>query len=171
MDPKLDFQSRWSNSRAQVYLLWAGLTGVGYVATYFYQRKLINPFWFVLAVIGLGYMYHVMPLRLSLMKKIYLAWLVPITFGIVVSGLVFYVDSIAQLMAYLGAFWLAVQAVGFVWNGIVDPPSKWYYIVAAVNLVAGVLLWRVDSLFLVQFLIAAIVSVWSMLMLWIFRAD
>lgn len=171
MDSRVDFRARWGDSRAQVYLLWAALTGVGYTATYFYQQKYINPVWFVLIVIGLGFMYKVMPLRVKQMKHIFIAWAVPLTIGLTTSGLVFYIDAIIPLLAYLGAFWLVVQAVGFVWNGAVDAPSKWYYIVAAVNLLAAVLCWRVDSLFTVQFLIAAIVTVWSMLMLWIFRAD
>lgn len=169
LNARIDFDSRWHSSRAQVYLLWAVLTGAGYVGTHLYMNKLINPVWFALSLIGLGFMYKVMPLQVKQMKKIFMAWLVPIAFGITVSGLVFYVDAIAQLLAYLGAFWLVVQAVGFVWNGIVDPPSDWYFIVAAVNVVAAVAVWQLDSLFLVQYLIAAVVTVWSMLMLWIFR--
>lgn len=171
MDSKVDFSALLHSTRAQVYLLWAGLVGIGYIATHFYQVRQINALWFTLSLIGLGYMYRVMPLRLSLMKRIYLAWLVPISVGITISGLAFYVGALTPLIAYLGAFWLVVQSVGFFWNGLVDPPSKWYYIVAGVNVAAGILCYVIDDLFLIQYLVAAAVSVWSMLMLWIFRSE
>ncbi len=112
-----------------------------------------------------------MPLRVSQMKNIYLAWLVPISFGIIVSGLVFYVDSLAELIGYLGAFWLIVQSAGFLWNGLVDPPSHWYYIVAAVNFAAGLACYSFDSLIAIQYLVAAIVTAWSMMMLWVYRTS
>lgn len=169
MNNKLDFKSLMTDSRAQVYLLWAALLGIGYVATHYFQRQQINGLWMLLSVIGLGYMYRVMPLGVSQMKKIYIAWLVPIAFGMAVSGLAFYVDSLAGIVGYLGAFWLGVQAVGFFWNGLVDAPAKWYYIVAAVNFVAGLLCYSLDSLVSVQYLVAAVVSVWSMVALWIYR--
>jgi hypothetical protein len=169
MDTKIDFRSLMYDSRARVYLLWAVLTGIGYVATHFYQQRAINILWVILSIIGLGFMYRVMPLGVKQMKRIFLSWLVPIGFGVVVSGLVFYLDGIAQLLGYLGAFWLLVQAVGFFWNGLVDPPSDWYYIVAAVNAVAAAACYLLDPLVSVQYLIAAVVTVWSMLMLWIYR--
>lgn len=171
MDTKIDFQSLSSDSRARVYLLWAVLTAVGYTATHYYQQKGINILWVVLVIIGLGFMSQVMPLRVSQMKKIYLAWLVPISFGIIVSGLVFYVDGIAELLGYLGGFWLIVQSAGFLWNGLVDSPSRWYFIVAAVNFIIGLACFSFDSLIAIQYLVAAIVTAWSMLMLWTFRTS
>lgn len=158
-------------SRSQVYLLWAVLTGVGYAATHLYQQQLINVLWLVVSIIGLGFMSKVMPMRVTQMKKIYLAWLVPITCGIAVSVSVFYIDTLAVLIGYLGAFWLVVQSVGFFWNGVVDPPSKWYFIVAGVNLAAGILCFMIDALEPIQYLVAAAVTVWSMLMLWIYRTS
>ncbi len=169
MDSKVDFQSLLSDTRARVYLLWAFLTAVGYIATHFYQVRLINGFWLLLSITGLGYMLRVMPIRVMQMKKIYLSWLIPIGFGLFMSMIAFASNSFAELIGYLGAFWLIVQAAGFFWNGLVDSPAKWYYIVAAVNLVAGLLCYSLDSLLPIQYLIAAIVSAWSMLMLWIFR--
>jgi hypothetical protein len=188
MSSKLDVKFLWGDSRAQVYLLWAAITGVGYTVTNFYQRNGINTFWLILAVIGFGYMYKLMPLRVDQMKKIYVSWLVPIFVGVSVSVMAAPTalfskvldvlpflesisDSLIGLTVYLGAFWLVVQAFGFFFNGLVDAPSTWYYFAAGVNLSAAGLCYLNESAQQGQYLIAAIVSVWSMLMLWIYRAD
>lgn len=156
-------------SRARVYLLWAILGFVGFVATHFNQIRMINGVWFVLSVIGMGYMARVMPLKLGKMRQIYASWLIPIVLGLAVSGLVFYIDSWARLIPYLGVFWLVVMAVGYVWNGIVDAPSKWYYFAAVLN-IAAALLCYVSPLYLeYQYIVAAIVTAWSMLYLWLLR--
>jgi hypothetical protein len=171
MDDKLNMELLLNESRPRVYLLWAVLTGVGFTATHYYQKPNINGVWFVLSVIGLGYMYKVMPLRVKQMKRIFLAWLIPIVAGIVISKLAVQTNIFSNLLPYLGAFWLVVMAVGYFLNGLVDPPSKWYYVAAIVNLVAAGLCWQVDSFITQQYLIAAVVSVWSMLCLWVFRSD
>ncbi|GAC1387534.1 MAG: hypothetical protein NVS1B7_0670 [Candidatus Saccharimonadales bacterium] len=171
MNDTLDCKALWANTRAQVYLLWAVLTGVGYVATHYYQNPNINIVWIILSVIGLGYMAKVMPLQIAQMKKIFLAWLVPIIVGIAVSGLAVHTQLFPQLVGYLGAFWLVVMAVGYVSNGIVDQPSTWYYVAAALNLLAALLIYTVDQLVVSQYLIVAVISVWSMLNLWIFRSE
>lgn len=171
MAKRVDIDALLHGTRAQVYLLWAVLVAVGYVATHFYQVRQINGLWFVLSIIGLGHMYRVMPLKVKQMKRIYAAWLIPIAFGMVVSGLAFYLPALTPLIAYLGAFWLLVQAVAFACNGIVDPPSKWYYIAAVVNAAAAVACYMLPGLLSVQYLVAAAVSSWSMLMLWLFRTD
>ncbi len=171
MDSPLNLQALLNTTRGRVYLLWAVLVGVGYVATHFYQVRLINGLWLALSILGLGYMFRVMPLRLGFMKRIYLSWLVPITIGMAVSGLAFYITDLAGLIGKLGAFWLLVQAVGFLWNGLVDRPGLWYFIAAGVNLAAGLALFVYAPLLPVQYLIAAIVSVWSMVMLFLFRSE
>lgn len=156
-------------SRARVYLLWAVLGFGGFVATHFWQLRTINAVWFVLCVIGMGYMARVMPLKVGKMKQIYLSWLVPIVIGMAVSGLVFYIDEWARLIPYLGVFWLVVMAAGYAWNGLVDAPSKWYHFAAVLNLAAAVLCY-VSPLYLeYQYVVAAIVTGWSMLYLWLLR--
>lgn len=171
MDEKVEFGAILGSTRGRVYLLWALLLAIGYIATFYVQRQQINAVWLVLSATGLGYMFRVMPLRLAMMRRIYLAWLVPIAIGMAVSAAVFYVDILTvELLAYLGAFWLLVQAVAFTWNGLVDPPGAWYYIVAAINLVAAVACYAWQPLLPYQYLVAATVSVWSMLMLAINRA-
>jgi hypothetical protein len=171
MDDKVDLDFLLIDSRARVYLLWAVITSVGFVATHLFQNKLINGVWATLSVIGLGFMFRVMPLQVKQMKRIFTAWLVPITAGMVVSGLVFYQNSAAagNLIAHLGAFWMIIMAIGYLWNGLVDPPRTWYWFATILNTVFGILCFTVDSLQPAQYLIAAIVSAWSMLYLWLFR--
>lgn len=173
MNDKIDWQYQLLDSRARVYLLWAVLVTAGFIATHFYQNKLINGVWATLSVIGLGFMYKVMPLRVTQMKRIFVAWVVTIVFGMAVSGLVFYSGSAAagNLIAHLGGFWLLVMAVGYFWNGLVDAPATWYWFAAAINFVFGILCFTVDALAPGQYLIAAVVSAWSMLNLWVFRSS
>lgn len=159
-------------TRARVYFLWMLIVITGFVATHYHQRKTINPVWFSLALIGLVYMWRVMPMQVKQMRQILYAWLIPIAFGMAVSGLVFYVDSdsSANLIANLGGFWLLVMAVGYLWNGLVDPPTGWYYFAVLINVVAGLACIKLDSWRSVQYLIAAIISGWSMINLWLFRS-
>lgn len=171
MSGQLDWKMLMTETRPRVYLLWAFLTGTGYTATHYYQNPNINIVWTVIALIGLGYMYRTMPLRVGQMRNIFRAWLVPISFGIAVSVLAVRTSFFPELAGYLGAFWLLVSAVGYAWNGLVDPPSHWYYIAAITNVLAGAACYLVADFTQIQYLIAALVSVWSMLSLWIFRSD
>ncbi len=172
MNDKLDINFLLSDTRSRVYLVWAFLATFGFVVTHYYQRQQINGAWFLISVLGLGYMYKVMPLRVKQMRNIFLSWAVPITVGMVVSGAVFYSNSklASNLILHLGAFWLVVMSVGYFLNGLVDPPSKWYWVAAGLNLAAGIICFMVDDLIVSQYLIAAVISAWSMLNLWIFRA-
>lgn len=172
LNENIDLKFLLGDTRARVYLLWAFLASFGFVATHYYQRQQINGAWFLISILGLGYMYRVMPLRVKQMRNIFLAWAVPITFGMVVSAAVFYSQSdlASGLIIRLGAFWLIVMSVGYFLNGLVDAPSKWYWIAAALNLAAGVTFFLINDLLAAQYLIAAVISGWSMLNLWIFRA-
>jgi len=170
----MDFKYLVTATRPRIYLLWAVLVPVGFVATNFYQRHAINALWTVIAIIGLGYMLRVMPLRqVSQMRRIFGAWLMPIVLGLVVSGVVFYVHTAAagNLIGHLGAFWLGVMAVGYLLNGLADSPGHWYFYNVAINAVFCVLCFTVTAFVPVQYLVAAIVSGWSMLNLWLLRAD
>lgn len=138
--------------------------------THYYQQRAINGIWFLISVVGMYYMFRVMPMRVRQMQKIFAAWLVPIVFGMAVSGLVFYIPQWRGLIGYLGAFWLLIMAAGYFLNGLVDEPAFWYYFAAAINFVAGAVLLLDSSLLSVQYLIAAIISAWSMLNLWLFRS-
>ena len=171
MNDTLSLRDLFQSTRANVYFLWAVLTGVGFVATHYYQQANINIVWTVLSVIGLGYMFKVMPLGVSQMKKIFAAWLIPIVLGMIVSVAVVRTGVYPELVGYLGVFWLVVMAIGYGWNGLVDQPAAWYYVAVVLNLAAAALIYSFDSLLQVQYLVAAIVSIWSMLNLWIFRSE
>jgi hypothetical protein len=161
-----------NSTRARVYLLWAIIVPLGFLSTHFYQNHNINAVWFMISLLGLVYMYRVMPIKQKMMKRILLAWLVPIAFGMAVSGAVFYVRgaNATNLIAHLGAFWLLVMAAGYFLNGLADPPSKWYWFNAALNLAVGIACFTIDAFTGGQYLIAAAVSAWSMSNLWLFRS-
>lgn len=173
MKDKVDWQFLFLDTRARVYLVWAVLTTVGFTATHYYQVKQINVFWTVLSLIGMYYMYRTMPLRVSQMQHIFLGWLLTIIAGMVVSGLIFvFLTPLSGfLISHLGGFWLLVMAQAYAGNGYFDKPAKWYYVVALLNFVSGVLCLTVDAFVPGQYLIAAVVSGWSMLLLWLYRAD
>ncbi|HEU4914534.1 MAG TPA: hypothetical protein VFT16_03985 [Candidatus Saccharimonadales bacterium] len=168
----VDWKYLCNTTRARIYLLWAILVFVGFVATHFYQDHNINYVWTGLSVVGLGYMARHMPMAVKQMRYILLAWLVPIVAGIVVTGSVFYIhtSAAAQLLGHLGAFWLFVMAAGYILNGLADRPSYWYWAAASMHIVAGLACLTVDELLPGQYLIAAIIGAWSMLNLWIFRS-
>lgn len=171
MDNSLDIRYRLIDTRSQVYLLWAVLLFIGFVATHYYQNANINGVWTFLSLIGLGFMYRVMPLKVKPMKRIFQVWLGVIAVGIAVSAVVAHSSSIniGPYVQYLGAFWLCMMAIGYALNGIVDPPSGWYWAAAILNILAGVLCFFLDDFTRVQYLVAAVISAWSMLNLWLFR--
>lgn len=171
MDTKLSLDILFKTSRARVYLVWAAVVGIGFVATHYYQMPSINALWLVLSVGAFAYMYKVMPLGISQMRNIYLSWLIPIIVGLIFSVIAVRTQLLPELVAYLGAFWLFVMAIGYFWNGLVDNAGFWYYIAAAVNLIAAVAIYSSDQLLVIQYLLAAIIGVWSMLLLWVFYSD
>ena len=172
MNNAVDWKLLFGEARARIYLLWAGLCVVGFVAAqYSKAANNINLFWAVLSVGGLGYMYKVMPMQMKAAKRIFCAWVLPIVFGAVISVLAFRVRALAEVAAYLGAFWLLVMAVGFFLNGLYDAPSTWYWVAVLMNVVGAVLIIYWEPLLPGQWLVAAIISSWSMLNLWLFRGE
>jgi hypothetical protein len=83
----------------------------------------------------------------------------------------FNVTRLIDFTEKLGTFWLFVMAAGYVLNGLFDKPSTWYWVAAGVNIATAVSLISFHSLHSVQYLLAAVVSGWSLLMLWVFRSD
>jgi hypothetical protein len=169
MNNTLDIGFLLHDTRARVYLLWAFLASTGFVTTHYYQKHEINALWFGISFVGLAYMFKVMPLKVKSMRNIFLAWLIPITIGMSVTAAAFYVDAWTELIAYLGAFWLFVMAAGYTANSLVDKPSTWYLVAAVLNVAAGFACFYIDSFTAAQYLVAAIISGWSMLNLWVFR--
>ena len=163
------FTSLFIETRGRVYLLWLVLTTTGFIATHFHQYRTINPVWLVISIIGLVYMYKVMPMRVGQMKRIFYAWLIPITVGMIISGLVFVVSDLQRGIGYLGTIWLALMAIGYVWNGLVDRPMFWYVFAAAINVAAAWATFFYEPYIINQYLVAAVISFWSMANLWILR--
>lgn len=168
---KIDWSFLISDTRARVYLYWLVTTPPAFVATHYFQMKNINALWFAQSAIGLFYMYKVMPIRVRQMRNIFLSWLVPIIFGMAVSGLVFYIDQdwASQTIVNLGVFWLVVMAIAYGINGVFDRPSLWYWFAVIINILAAVLCYWYEPAHTGQYLISAIVTFWSMFYLWIFR--
>lgn len=173
MNSKIDWQFLWLDTRARVYLLWAFLATVGFVATHYFQRKQINGFWTLLSLVGMGYMFRVMPLKVRQMKRIFMCWLIAIFVGMLVSGAVFIFDGpvSSYLISHLGGFWLVLMALAYAANGWVDRPATWYLVAAAINAVFGLFCLTMESFLAGQYLIAAVASAWSMLYLWLFRTS
>jgi hypothetical protein len=171
MSTSLTVASLWDSTRAKVFLLWAAIVGVGFVATHYYQHPNINGVWFVLSAIGFYYMYRVMPMNVRQMKHIYASWLIPITIGIGISAVAVRTNMLPGLVGYLGVFWLLIMAGAYVWNGLVDRPLFWYLIAALINIGAAALCYYIEGMLQYQYLIAAVASVWSMLNLWLFRSE
>lgn len=170
MNEKIDWKFLITDTRARIYLLWAVLTLIGFTTAHYSRNDIgINSFWVVLSILGLGYMYKVMPLRIKSAQRVLQAWLVPIVIGSVVSVSAFYVAALQGLIPYLGAFWLFVMATSYIMNGFVDSPATWYWVAATLNVAAGLAIIFVPELQITQWLIAAVVSTWSLLNLWLFR--
>jgi hypothetical protein len=158
-------------SRSRVYLLWAILLIVGYIATHFYQVRQVNGLWFLFSIIGMGYMWHVMPMKVRQMRRIFLSWLVPIALGMTLSGMIFIVRHPAAYwaIAHLGVIWLIIMAWGYVWNGYVDKPMAWYLFAAGIHVAAAVVCLLYTPALQLQYILSAVVGGWAMLYLWIFR--
>lgn len=167
----IDWRYMFNDTRARVYLLWAFLATSGFIITHYHQQKQINGLWFLVILLGLGYMLKVMPMRVSKLRRIFLSWLIPLVFGLTISVLAFYIGDLAGLIGYLGAFWLLIMAIGYFINGLVDAPGAWYFAAAAANAFAALAVMNFDQLLSVQYLLAAVVTAWSMLNLWLFRVE
>lgn len=167
----LDWRYMLADTRARVYLVWAFLATGGFIATHYNQSKKINGLWFFIILLGLGYMLKVMPLRVRKLRLIYLSWFIPLTIGLLVSYLAFRESALFDLIPYLGGYWLLVLAAGYFFNGLVDAPSKWYWLAVLLNVAAALAVFFIEPVWRAQYLVAAIISGWSMLNLWLFRVD
>lgn len=156
--------------RAQVYLLWAVIVAGGYLHLHFSPDDNHIFTWAIASAVAFGYMLYTMPMKQAKMRAIFAAWFVPITVGFIITIAAFENDNLTGLIPYLGAVWAAVQALGFALNGLVDPPSGWYWFAAIANLLLAVALFVFSPLFGFQYLLLGIVTSWSMLNLWVFRS-
>ena len=159
----------WTICR-RVYLVWAIILLVGFVATHFFQRPSINGLWLVLSLVGLGYMVRQTSLpsfRRSGQAHLYYVgyvWVLVIGLGLLVSIATFMGRTpLNPLAQYLGVFWLIQMGIGHWLNGMVDPPRRPYWLTGGIQVAAGILclLGGLEM----QFLVAGIVGAGAMALL------
>ncbi len=143
------------NTRYKVYLLWAGILFVGFLATNAYQSENINGVWFLFSVIGVGYMLRVMPLQSKIMKAIFINWIAVIVLGLFISFLVFHLQALASLQITLGVFWMILLSLGFIINGFIEKKPQ-YYFGASIMFIPAIAVMLFSSLIVAQFVMAAL---------------
>ena len=116
-------------------------------------------------------MKRVMPMRVIQMRKIFLAWFIPISAGLIVSIATVHANLFPTLVGYLGVFWLLVLSFGYVWNGIVDKPANWYFVAAFLNMAGAVLILTDVNFLKIQYLLAAVINVMALILLLLFRSE
>lgn len=168
----LPWQFWFTDKRAQVYLAWLVLIPIGYVMTHLHTSGVmaINAKWVGAAIVGFAVMAWVMPLKQRRMQLIFVSWLIPITLGLILSVAAFMAPALYWLAPTLGVLWVALQAIAFAANGIVDAPSGWYWFAVGLHVVLLLALLLVPTLLGYQYLLLAIVTAWSLLNLWLFRS-
>lgn len=155
--------SYWNKPR-KLFLVWAILIFLGFVATHFYQDPNINGVWVVLSLIGFYFMYKYMPLASPKMRNILILWIVVVGFGMLVSAAVFRVPSLSYLIDYLGVFWLILMGIGSLLNAIWYTP-RLFILSGIMQIAAGLFILFTPSLLIYQYLIAAVVGAAGMLVL------
>lgn len=160
----------FTDKRATVYLIWLIIVPPGFVHLYFEQPFWINWPWLATCAVGLGYMAYVMRPFDGKLKPIFLAWLFPLLVGMIVSFLAASVPQFYPVLTQLALVWAVVQAAGYALNGIVDPPSNWYWLAAGLHVLAAVFMLAFPAQISLQWLLLAVISVWSLLNLWLFRS-
>ncbi len=155
----------------RVYLVWAIVILIGFVATHFHQLPDINNLWLLLSVAGLTYMSFLLKqlqFRDRALVRIGLLWLFTITFGLVISILAFVMEPLAELSSYLGVFWLSLMGLAHLFNGAVDR-SHIYWLTGGAQILMSVLCFVIEPFQSLQYLIAGVTGSVAMLMLIIFR--
>ena len=163
-------QSYWNVCR-RVYLVWAIIVFIGFVATHFYQRPEINYLWLFLSLIGLGYMgFFLKKISFRDVQLLYigLVWLLTIAFGLAVSMITFVYEPLGEMSAYLGIFWLFLMGLAHGFNGIVDR-SYLYLITSSIQILAGAVFLIFEPIQTMQYLAAGIVGSAAMVGLILYR--
>jgi hypothetical protein len=156
----------WNVCR-RVYLIWAIIIAIGFIATHFHQLPDINNLWLVLSAIGLGYMFlELLKMRFASRQllNIGLVWLLTISFGLFVSIFAFSYEPLAEFTGYLGVFWLLLMGVGKALNAIVNRHNS-YLIIGGLEVLAGLTCYWLEPLASFQYLAAGILGSIAMLAL------
>lgn len=167
---RLGWRYLLKDHRAQVYLLWAVIVASGYLILHVDPDDSHIMGWLVASAIGFAYMLYVMPLRHVRMQLIFAGWLIPIGIGFILTIAAFKNEALAGLIPYLGVLWAVLQAAGFAFNGLVDPPSRWYLVGAVSHILLAVVLIMVPAFLSMQYALLAVITTWAMLNLWLFRS-
>jgi hypothetical protein len=155
----------------RVYLVWAIVILIGFVATHFHQLPDINNLWLLLSVVGLTYMGFLLKqlqFRDRTLVWIGLLWLFTIAFGLMVSIFAFVIDPLAELSAYLGIFWLGLMGLAHLFNGVVDRIPM-YWLTGGTQILTSVICFVIEPLQSLQYLIAGVIGSAAMLTLILFR--
>ncbi len=153
----------WNKPRI-VFVTWAIVELVGWLATHYWPDPRVNWVWLVLTIIGFIPMVLYMPMKSVKLRKIMVLWIVAVGFGMVVSFLVFMVPRIMWLISYLGVFWLLLMGVAFLVNARWWTP-RLFIIGGVVQIAAGLLPLFIPGLLYYQYLIAAAAGSGGMLIL------
>jgi hypothetical protein len=156
----------WNICR-RVYLVWALVIFVGFIATQFHQLPDINYLWLFLSLIGLGYMaLQLKQIKFKNLQLLYigLLWLLTIAFGMAVSILCFVYEPLGEVSAYLGIFWLLLMGIAHLFNGMVDR-NRTYFLTGGVQIIAGAIGFMFEPLQTMQYLAAGIIGAGAMVWL------
>lgn len=164
------FSRLLTDRRTQTYLVWLLIVTAGWVLTHLRMSPEVNIGWGITVLFGLGFMVYAMPLRQRRMQSILAIWTGILLFGMAASAAAFYSPALGPLISYLGVFWLLLLAVAFALNGLVDPPSRWYYVASALHVMAAGAAVISPWLLYYQYLLAAAAAVLGMGGLWLFRS-
>jgi hypothetical protein len=168
--PNSTIRPYWNVCR-RVYLIWAIVILIGFIATHFHQLPDINTLWLFLSALGLAYMgFSLKQLQFHdrTLVLIGLLWLFTIAFGMTTSILAFVLEPLAELSASLGIFWLGLMGLAHLFNGAVDR-SYLYWLTGGAQILTGVLCFVVEPLQFVQYFIAGVIASTAMLVLILFR--
>jgi len=155
----------------RVYLVWAIVIFIGFVATQFHQLPEINNVWLCLSALGLGYMglsLKQLHFRDRALVRIGLLWFFTIAFGMVLSMLAFVLEPLATLSVSLGAFWLGLMGLAHLFNSTIDR-SAVYWLTGGAQMLTGLLCFVIEPLQSMQYFLAGIIGSIAMLVLIRFR--
>jgi len=167
---KSNLRAYWHICR-RVYLVWAIVILVGFVATHFHQLPDINNLWLLLSALGLsqmGFELKQTQFRDRKLILIGLLWLFTIVFGLIISAISFTIEPLADFSADLGIFWLGLMGLAHLLNGVVDR-SNVYFLTGGTQILIGLLSFSVMALHPLQYLIAGASGSIALLALILFR--
>lgn len=149
------------SAKRRACLLWAALITVSFVTAQFYQQPSIVWLWLLCGLAGTGYM-----IKLRLSSYLISLVIASLAVGGSMSALSFELAGLAWLKLYLGVFWLFMMSLTHLAASLLDRPKQVYYVSTAMLALAGALSLLLESLLIIQFLVAGLVG--ALVLLWLF---